>query len=139
MTKGLTYRGGSVHYRVFAHDSSLGIIKDNKLDWLVDPSVAEPKLDTLICPSDCTMPEATREFDNVRRFLGVKADDERRGVNGINDVRVVRIGTKVFIVLRKGLSKKKSRAAVRDAHLGPDISIRRSQRTDGWVLVGGAI
>jgi len=92
---------------VLAHESSLGIIEDDKLDWLVDPSIAEPKLNALVGPSDCTMPQAAGEFDNVRGFLGVKTDDERRRVNGINDFGIVRIGTEVLIVLKERLSKKK--------------------------------
>ena len=123
---------------MLAHEPSLGIVEDDKLDRLVNPSVAEPKLNTLVGSGDCSMPQAAGEFDNVRGFLGVKADDERRGVNGINDFGVVRIGTEVLVVLKKKL-RKKSTAVVRDPYLGPDISIRRSQRTNGWVLVGCVI
>ena len=123
---------------MLAHEPSLGIIKDDKLDRLVDPSVAEPKLNTLVGSGNCTMPQAAGEFDNVRGFLGVKADDERRGVNGINDFGIVKIGTEVLVVLKKKLSKK-SIAVARGPYLGPDISIRRSQRTDGWVLMGCVI
>ena len=60
-----SYCGSSVHYRVFAHDPSLGIIKDDKLDWLVDPSVAEAELNTFIGPGDCTMPQSTGELDVI--------------------------------------------------------------------------
>ena len=35
------------------------------------------------------MPQTTEEFDNVQGFLRVKADDERRGVDGVDDVGVV--------------------------------------------------
>jgi hypothetical protein len=52
----VTYCGGSVHYRVFAHEASLGIIKDDKLDWLVHPTVAETELNALIGQGDGTMP-----------------------------------------------------------------------------------
>ena len=96
---------------MLAHEASLGIVEDDKLDWLVDPSVAEPKLNTLVGPSDRTMPQAAGEFDNVRGFLGVKADDERRGVNGINNFGVVRIGTEVLVVLKKELSEKKKHSS----------------------------
>ena len=134
----MTYCRGSIHDGVLAHESSLGIIEDDKFNWLVDPSVAKPKLNTLVGPSDCTMPQATREFDNVRGFLGVKADDERRRVNGVNDIGIMGIRTEVLIVLRKEFSKK-SAVAIRGTHLSPDISIRRSQRTNCWVLVGCVI
>jgi hypothetical protein len=100
MIKG-TYCRGSVHDRVLTHESSLGVIEDDKLDWLVDPSVAETELDTTVGLSDRTMPQTTRELDDVRRFLSVKADDERRGVNGIDDASVVGVGTEVLIVLKK--------------------------------------
>jgi hypothetical protein len=43
-----TYCGSPVHDRVFAHEPSLGIIKYDKLDWLVDPSVAETELKAFI-------------------------------------------------------------------------------------------
>lgn len=88
---------------MLAHKSSLGIVEDDKFDWLVDPPVAEPKLNTLVSLSDCAMPQATGEFNNVRGFLGIKADDERRRMDGVNDVGVVRIGTEVLIVLWKDL------------------------------------
>jgi hypothetical protein len=85
------------------HKSSLGIIEDDKLDWLVDPSVTETELNTTAGLHDRTMPQTTRELDNVRKFLGVKADDERRGANGVNDVSVVGVGTEMLTVLKKNL------------------------------------
>ena len=45
------------------------------------------------------MPQTTRELDNIRGFLSIKANDERRGVNCIDDVSVAGIGSEVFIVL----------------------------------------
>lgn len=68
--------GSSVHYGVLAQDPSLGIIKDDKLDRFVDPSVAEAELNTLIGPSDCTVPQTTRKLDDIRGSFGVKTDDE---------------------------------------------------------------
>jgi len=74
---GATYCWGSVHNGMLAHDSSLGIIEDDKLDRLVDPSVAQTELNTLVGRGDTTMPQITRELDNIRGFLGIKADDKR--------------------------------------------------------------
>ena len=104
--KGPTYCGGSIHYGVLAHEPSLGIIENDKLDRLVDPAIAEPQLNAVIGAGNCAMPQATRELDNVRGFLSVEADNKRRRVNVIDDIGVVRIRTEVFIVLRKVLSKK---------------------------------
>ena len=61
----LTYCGGPVHYRVLTHESSLGIIKDDKFDWLIDPSVAKAKLNAFTSLGDPTMPQTTREVDDV--------------------------------------------------------------------------
>jgi hypothetical protein len=51
-----TYCRSSVHYRVLTHEPSLGVIKDDKFDWFVDPPVAETELDTFIGPGDCAVP-----------------------------------------------------------------------------------
>lgn len=51
-TTEVTHCGSSVHYRVLAHDPSLCVVKDDELDWLVDPSVAETELNTFIRPGD---------------------------------------------------------------------------------------
>lgn len=112
MTKGSTHRGGSIHYGVLAHETSLGIIENDKLDWLVDPPVTEPQLNALVGLGNCTVPQATRELDNVRGILGVETDNKRRRVNAINDIDVVRIGTEVFIVLGKVFNNKKDRNCV---------------------------
>lgn len=101
------HRWGSIHYGVLAHDSCLGIIENDKLDRLVDPAIAEPQLNTLVGPGNCTMPQATREFDSVRGILSVKTNNKRRRVNAINDIGVVRVGTEVLIILRKVFNKKK--------------------------------
>lgn len=107
--KGSAYCGGSIHYGVLAHESSLDIIENDKLDGLVDPPITEPQLNAVVGPGNCAMPQVTREFDNVRGFLSVEADNKRRRVNVINDIGVVGIRTEVFIVLRKALSKKEDR------------------------------
>lgn len=60
-----THCGGSVHYRVFAHKSGLGIIEDDKLDWLVHPSIAEAELNALVGLGDRTMPQTTRKLDRI--------------------------------------------------------------------------
>jgi len=54
-------------------------------------------------------------------------------VNSVDNVGVVGVGTEVFVVLEK--TWQKSIGSFGGAHLGPDISIRRGQRTDGRVLV----
>jgi len=78
---------------VLAHESGLGIIEDDKLEWFIYPSVAKTELDALVGRSHPTMPQTTRELDDVGGFLCVKADDESRGVNGVNDVGVAGVGT----------------------------------------------
>ena len=83
------------------------------------------------------MPQPTREFDNVRRFLGIKANDERRGVNRVDNVGVVGVRSEVLIVLEN--TEQKSRASLRDTHLSPNVSIRRGQRTNGRVFVSCVI
>ena len=121
MSKG-AHCGGSVHYRVLAHKSSLDVVKDDKFDRLIDPSVAEAELNTLAGLGDGTMPQTTGELDSVRGFLGVKANDERRGMNGIDNVGVVGVGTEVLVVLRRKLNEKRT-AGFGNTHLSPDISI----------------
>ena len=86
-----TYCGSSVHYRVLAHEPSLGIIKDNKFDWLVDPSVAETELNAFVGAGDSTVPQTARELDNIRGPFGVEAYNKGRRVNVVDDVSVVRI------------------------------------------------
>ena len=97
----MTYCRGSIHDGVLAHESSLGIIEDDKLDWLVNPSVAETELNALFRWGDCTMPQTTRELDDIRRLLSIEADDERRGVNGVDYVSVVGIRSEVLVVLKR--------------------------------------
>jgi hypothetical protein len=128
----------SVHYRVLAHKSSLDVVEDDKFDRLIDPSVAEAELNTLAGLGDGTVPQTAGELDSVRGFLGVKADDECRGMNGVNDVGVVGVGTEVLVVLRRNLSEKGT-TSFGNTHLGPDISIRRGQCPDGRVFVGCVI
>lgn len=106
---------------MLAHEPRLGVIEDNKLDWLIDPSVAETKLNTLVGSGDSTMPQATGELDGIRGFLGIEADDKRRRMNGVDDVSVMGIGSEVLIVL-KGLSEK-GVICSDDTHLSPDIPI----------------
>ena len=77
MIKG-THRWCPVHYGVLAHDSSLGIVEDDKLHRFVDPSVAEAESNTPIGLRDCTVPQTTREINNVGGFFDVKTDDEGR-------------------------------------------------------------
>ena len=60
-----TYCGSSVHYRVLAHEPSLDVIKHDKFDRLVDPSVAETELNAFVGPGDSTVPQTTRELDDV--------------------------------------------------------------------------
>lgn len=55
------------------------------------------------------MPQATRELDSIRGFLGIKANDECRGVDCIDDVSVVGVGSEVLIVLRQTEEKEDSR------------------------------
>lgn len=98
MTKG-AYSGSAVHYRVLTHDPSPGIIEDDKLDGLVDPPVAETELNTFIGPGDSTVPQTTRELDDIRGTFGVKTYNESGRVNGVEDVRVVGVGTEVLVVL----------------------------------------
>jgi hypothetical protein len=137
MSKG-AHCGGSVHHRVLSHKPSLDVVKDDKFDWLVDPSVAEAELNTLAGLGDGTMPQTAGELDSVRGFLGVEADYERRGMNGVDNVGVVGVGTEVLVVLRHNLSKKRTTSSG-NTHLGPDISIRRGQCPDGRVFVGCVI
>ena len=112
----------SVHYRVLAHKSSLDVVEDDKFDRLIDPSVAEAELNTLTGLGDGAVPQTTGELDGVRGFLGVKANDERRGMNGVDDVSVVGVGTEVLVILKHKLSEKRT-AGFENAHLSPDISI----------------
>lgn len=77
MIKG-THRWRPVHYGVLAHDSSLGIVEDDKLHRFVDPSVAEAESNTPIGLRDCTVPQTTREINDIGGFFGVKTDDEGR-------------------------------------------------------------
>ena len=61
-------------------------------------------------------------------------------MNGVDDVGVVGIGTEVLVVLRgKKKLGKKTAVNLRDAHFGPDISIRSSQRTNGRILLSRVI
>ena len=106
-----THSWSSVHYRVLAHKSSLDVVEDDKFDRLIDPSVAEAELNTLAGPGDGTMPQTAGELDSVRGFLGVKANDERRGMNGVDDVGVVGVGTEMLIVLKEHLAKRGRQAS----------------------------
>ena len=133
-----TYRRSSIHYGMFAHEPSLGIIKDDKLDWLIDPSIAEAELNAFIGPGDCTVPQTTRELDCIRGNFGVEAYNKGRGMNGVDDVSVVRVGAKVLIVL-ENVRHRPIRTNGRDTHLSPDISVRCGQCTDGGVFIGSVI
>lgn len=86
---------------MLAHDPSLCVIKDDELDRFIDPSITEPELNTLVSWRDLTMPQTTRELDWIRRFLSIKADDERRGMDGVDNVGVMGVRSEVLIVLKK--------------------------------------
>lgn len=88
----VTYCRSSIHNRVLAHEPCFDIIEDDELHWLVNPSVTETELNTLIGRGDSTMPQATRKLDDIRGFLGIKADDECRGMDVVDDAGVVRVG-----------------------------------------------
>ena len=85
---------------MLTHESSLGVIEDDKLDWLIDPSVAKAKLNALVSLGDPTMPQTTGELNDVRGCFCVKADYERRRMNGVGDVGVMGVRTEVLVVLR---------------------------------------
>ena len=56
------------------------------------------------------MPQTTREINDIRWFLGIKANDERRRVNGIDDISIVGVGSEVFVILKKPEKKRAEQA-----------------------------
>jgi hypothetical protein len=58
---------------MFTHDARLGIIKHNKLDGFVDPSISQAGGDGV---GDAPMPKVAAVRDGIRRRLGIEADAE---------------------------------------------------------------
>jgi hypothetical protein len=58
---------------MFTHDARLGIIKHNKLDGFVDPSIPQAGGDGV---GDAAMPKVAAVGNGVRRGLGIEADGE---------------------------------------------------------------
>ena len=88
--------GSAIHDGVLAHESGVGIVKDNELTGLIDPAVAKTNRDPVL---DVSMPKGSAMVDGVLRSGVIENNDECRRLNGLEDFCISSRGREFDVIL----------------------------------------
>jgi hypothetical protein len=116
-------RGRAVHEGVLAHEARARVVEDDELYGLVAPSVHEPGCCRAGRGRDVAMPEAARVVNGTGGHGRVEGESECGRVDGIDDLGVIGIAAKGFVILDDDNMRKDGEWDGVGANLGPGVSV----------------